>query len=124
MIRHSLILLFSCFLSLALEGNPRQVNKEISVKTWLEVKQDSGMVSIQGMVKNTTDRDFRGAYRITTKSGSSQTSQSGEVNARPQQEQVLSTVRLNLQPGDACYKLLSLLQKDKVIAEDSVNFSY
>ena len=91
---------------------------------WIDADQQNNMLHIRGMFYNATDGQQTITYKLTTertgKSGTSQTSQSGEHFVEPADTVELSRTSVNVEPED-CYTLtLDVFKNDTKIATDKI----
>jgi hypothetical protein len=110
----------SCF------GNEREPVKEKTMKSadhaWIAWKKRGNKVFVEAWFKSDRDRNqlFYELHALKKgASGQSETSQSGEFNAKAGKETILSFLVLSLSPGDSCILTLKVFgAQHEVTSED------
>ena len=84
----------------------------------------SGHYQFKASLLNNKEVNFTGSYQLQTqrtgKAGTSHSSQSGEITAKPNQEIILSSSSVNIQRGDHWEVILSIYHENTLVVSDTL----
>ena len=102
--------------------------KQESYKAVIDLVENGSMLDIVGKFYNQTDSTIFIEYKMKTtkigKSGKTSSTQSGKYTSEPNSELILSKIGLNIDAEMRYSISLKVYEKDKLISEDLLNYSF